>query len=127
MQSGALIAAIAAALVLWTVADAPQPSGSAAASAAASPDGATASPSASMPAAIDIYADAIREMRTLEGRGNPPYLVYDLEIDSHNLHWYPNVDDDGYADWDVKVVHSNETADYRIWYRSDDQRALVQD
>ena len=73
-----------------------------------------------------IYIRSVREMRTLARTGNPPYLVFDLHLVSHNLHWYPQTDD-GLTDWEVKLVHANETADYRVWYRSKDERALVQD
>jgi len=73
-----------------------------------------------------IYVRSVREMRTLARTGNPPYLVFDLHLVSHNLHWYPQTDD-GLTDWEVKLVHANETADYRVWYRSKDERALVQD
>lgn len=65
-------------------------------------------------------------MRALAKSGDPPYLIYDLHVDSHNLHWYPEVDH-GVADWAAKIVHANEIDDYRVWYRSKDQTALVQD
>ena len=74
----------------------------------------------------EIYSKSVHEMRTLAHTGNPPYLVFDLHLVSHNLHWYPQTDD-GLTDWEVKLVHANETADYRVWYRSKDERALVQD
>jgi len=74
----------------------------------------------------EIYARSVREMRTLAHTGNPPYLVFDLHLVSHNLHSYPQTDD-GLTDWEVKLVHANESADYRVWYRSKDERALVQD
>ncbi|HEY7993512.1 MAG: hypothetical protein ACHQY2_06320 [Candidatus Eremiobacterales bacterium] len=74
----------------------------------------------------EIYVRSVREMRTLAHTGNPPYLVFDLHLVSHNLHWYPQADN-GQTDWEVKLVHANETADYRVWYRSKDERALVQD
>src|SRR5579863_5633911 len=78
------------------------------------------------PSADAIYLRAVHEMRQLSKAGNPPYIVYDLHIDSHNLHWYPKMDD-GVASWDATVVHANEVDDYRVWYRSKDQVALVQD
>jgi hypothetical protein len=78
------------------------------------------------PTASQIYANAVHEMLFLEAQGAPPYLVYDLHIDSHNLHWYPATMN-GESDWDAKLVHANETDDYRVWYRTKDQRALVQD
>lgn len=65
-------------------------------------------------------------MQALAKTGNPPYIVFDLSIDSHNLHWYPTVDD-GVTSWDAKLVHANERSGYRIWYRAKDQKALVQD
>jgi len=74
----------------------------------------------------EIYTRSVREMRTLAHTGKPPYLVFDLQLVSHNLHWYPQTDD-GLTDWEVKLVHANETANYRVWYRAKDERALVQD
>ncbi|HET9342613.1 MAG TPA: hypothetical protein VFO25_06840 [Candidatus Eremiobacteraceae bacterium] len=74
----------------------------------------------------EIYSKSVHEMRSLAHTGNPPYLVFDLHLVSHNLHWYPQTDD-GLTDWEVRLVHANETADYRVWYRSKDERALVQD
>ena len=78
------------------------------------------------PSPDEIYAKSVHEMRTLAHTGNPPFLVFDLQLVSHNLHWYPQTDD-GLTDWEVKLVHANETANYRVWYRSKDERALVQD
>jgi len=90
--------------------------------------GLAAAPDPSPPPAIDIYSNAVHKMQALAARGNPPYLVFDLEIESHNLHWYPTTDSsDGLTDWEAKLVHANETSNYRVWYRSKDQRALVQD
>lgn len=74
----------------------------------------------------EIYTRSLHEMQALARTGNPPYLVFDLKLASHNLHWYPQTDD-GSTDWEVKLVHANETANYRVWYRSKDKRALVQD
>ncbi|HYK54280.1 MAG TPA: hypothetical protein VEV38_12170 [Candidatus Eremiobacteraceae bacterium] len=74
----------------------------------------------------EIYTRSVREMRTLSRTGNPPFLVFDLQLVSHNLQWYPQTDD-GLTDWEVKLVHANQTADYRVWYRAKDERALVQD
>ncbi len=90
------------------------------------PPSVLSSPAPAPPAAIDIYSKAVHKMQALAARGNPPYLVFDLEIDSHNLHWYPSTDS-GLTEWEVKLVHANETSNYRVWYRSKDQRALVQD
>jgi hypothetical protein len=89
----------------------------------AAPD---ASPSPPAPSATQIYLSAVHEMRALAAQGAPPYLVFDLHIDSHNLHWYPEMTN-GDASWDAKLVHANELDDYRVWYRTKDQRALVQD
>src|SRR5215472_6968374 len=75
----------------------------------------------------ELYIRAVHEMRALAARGNPPYLVFDLHMDSHNLHWYPETDETGSTNWDVKIVHANEIQNYRVWYRSKDEEALVQD
>jgi hypothetical protein len=80
----------------------------------------------SPPPAIEIYVKAVHEMRALAAHGNPPYLVFDLTVDSHNLHWYPQTDN-GKTTWEAKLVHANETSNYRVWYRSKDKHALVQD
>jgi hypothetical protein len=85
----------------------------------------TAAPAATL-SPDQIYARSLHEMRSLAQTGNPPYLVFDLQLVSHNLHWYPQTDD-GSTDWDVKLVHANETQNYRVWYRSKDESALVQD
>ena len=74
----------------------------------------------------EIYVRSVREMRALARTGNPPYIIFDLQLASHNLHWYPQTVD-GLTDWEVKLVHANETQNYRVWYRSKDERALVQD
>lgn len=79
------------------------------------------------PNPTEIYIRAVHEMRALAARGNPPYLVFDLHMDSHNLHWYPQTDESGSTDWDVKIVHANEIENYRVWYRSKDEAALIQD
>jgi hypothetical protein len=86
----------------------------------------TPAATATPPPAIDIYVRAVHEMQSLAAKGNPPYLVFDLDIVSHNLHWYPTTDG-GVTSWDAKLVHANEAASYRVWYRSKDKKALVQD
>jgi hypothetical protein len=90
------------------------------------PSSAPTTDAAATPSAAQIYHLSVLEMRMLAKSGAPPYLIYDLHVDSHNLHWYPVVDH-GVADWDAKLVHANEIDDYRVWYRSKDQTALVQD
>jgi hypothetical protein len=97
-----------------------------AASPASSAPSAPPAPADSPPPALEIYTRAVHEMRSLAKAGDPPYLVFDLEIDSHNLHWYPTTDN-GVTSWDTKLVHANETSNYRVWYRAKDKRALVQD
>ena len=82
---------------------------------------------AATPDPTEIYIRAVHEMRALAARGNPPYLVFDLHMDSHNLHWYPQTDESGSTDWEVKIVHANEIENYRVWYRSKDEAALMQD
>lgn len=111
------VVAIAAALVLlgWSQAATPPPG---------APPPVLPSPAVLSP--DEIYLKAVREMRALSKKGDPPYLVYDLEIVSHNLHWYPTTEH-GLTSWDTKLVHANETSNYRVWYRSKDQQALVQD
>ena len=83
---------------------------------------------ASVPSADEIYTRAIHEMRLLSATGRPPYLVYDLQMQNHNLQWTPQIGDDGLVtDWNVKLVHADQAAAYRIWYRDHDQRSLMQD
>ncbi len=99
------------------------PATAAGASPAPSPAAQTATPSPD-----EIYSRALHEMRTLESVGQPPYLVYDLQMRNHNLRWTPSVGADGLlTDWNVEIVHANQSAAYRIWYRSSDRRSLMQD
>ena len=95
-------------------------------SATPSPSPVTTAAASATPSPDEIYGRSLREMRALARTGNPPYLVFDLQLVSHNLHWYPQTDD-GSTDWEVKLVHANETENYRVWYRSKDKSALVQD
>ena len=87
----------------------------------------SAATQAATPSPDEIYSRAVREMRALATTGNPPFLVFDLRMDSHNLHWQHTTGDDGSSNWDVKLVHANETTNYRVWYRAKDQRSLMQD
>ena len=95
-------------------------------SATPSPSAIPTAATSTAPSPDEIYSRSLREMRALARTGNPPFLVFDLQLVSHNLHWYPQTDD-GSTDWEVKLVHANETENYRIWYRSKDESALVQD
>ena len=88
---------------------------------ASAPSSQTATPDAN-----EIYAHAIAAMRAAAKATQPPYMVYDLHIASRNLHWYPEVSH-GVTDWGAKLMHGDETQDFRIWYRSKDGRGLVQD
>lgn len=87
------------------------------------------SPEASAPSAISPDTIYLSAARVTKQDAVPPFMLYDVHVDSSKTDVQTTVDADGHSTsaFSLDTTSADRHADYRVWYRSSDGRALTQD